>query len=217
MKELKDYIKIYDGAIAPELCTKIITAFDSDDEYYLDSYTGSLATPSPDTRTGFSNHRNAIELNCTKRAAEAPKWNGIMRVMTHHAAHMYKRYRKDLEADGFPKNQLFEEVTLEQFRMHRYDKNEHYYKQHIDSIESTSCKRMLVLLYYLNTVKEGGETSFDTIEYEASNLHWEKMKVKPVEGRLCIAPTWFGYPHSAEMPISNTKYMIKTYIHYPER
>ena len=207
MKELKDYIKIYDGAIAPELCTKIITAFDSDDEHYLDSYTGSLATPSPDTRTGYSNHRNAIELNCTKRAGEAPKWNGIMRVMTHHAAHMYKRYRKDLEADGFPRNQLFEEVTLEQFRMHRYDPGNHYYKQHIDSIESTSCKRMLVLLYYLNTVKEGGETSFETID----------TKVNPVEGRLCIAPTWFGYPHTAEMPISNQKYMIKTYIHYPER
>jgi hypothetical protein len=205
LKELTDFIKIYDGVLAEELCQKIITAFDSDDEFYLDSYTGTLGTPPENARTGYQNHRNAIELNCTKRAAVAPKWNGIMRVMNNHAAHLYKRYYNDLIKDGYPKELLFKPVTLEQFRMHRYDPGTHYYKQHIDSIEATSCKRMLVLLYYLNTVDEGGETSFETID----------LKVTPVQGRVCIAPTWFGYPHTAEMPISNPKYMIKTYIHYP--
>ena len=40
-------------------------------------------------------------------------------------------------------------------------------------------------------------------------------RINPVEGRLAITPAWFGFPHSAVMPISNTKYMIKTYLHYP--
>lgn len=207
MNQLKDFIKIYDNSVPKEWCQKIITAFDTDDEHHIKSSIGS---------GGTDDYREAIEMNCTKRVPDSIKWMTLMRVMNHHAAQSYKRYRSDIEKDGFPKDQLFKTVTLEQWRMHRYDIGKHYYKQHIDSIESTSAIRMLVLLYYLNTVKEGGETSFDTIEYEESNLHWKKMKVKPVEGRLVIAPTWFGYPHSAEIPISNTKYMIKTYIHYPK-
>ena len=89
--------------------------------------------------------------------------------------------------------------------MHRYDPDKHYYKEHIDSITTLSAKRMLVLLYYLNTVDKGGETLFRTIN----------RRINPVKGRLLIAPTWFGYPHSGETPLSETKYMIKTYIHYP--
>ncbi len=196
LHQLKDFIKIYDGAIPSNWCQKIITAFDTDDEHHIKSTIGS---------GGTDDYREAIEMNCTKRVQSSPKWDSIMRVLNHHAAESYKRYRSDIEKDGFPKEQLFKTVTLEQWRMHRYDKNTHYYKEHIDSIESTTAIRMLVLLYYLNTVEEGGETSFDSI----------KMKVKPVEGRLVVAPTWFGYPHSAEIPISNKKYMIKTYIHYP--
>ena len=100
---------------------------------------------------------------------------------------------------------MYEETRLEQWRMHRYNPNKHYYKEHIDSIEYYSAQRMLVMLYYLNTVEEGGETKFATID----------TAVKPVKGRLAIAPTWFGYPHSAEIPITESKYMIKTFVHYP--
>ena len=75
----------------------------------------------------------------------------------------------------------------------------------MDSIEATSARRMLVIMYYLNTVEEGGETAFDTISF----------RVKPEKGRVAIVPTWYGYPHSAEIPKSESKYMLKTYIHYP--
>ena len=75
---------------------------------------------------------------------------------------------------------LFNEVTLEQWRMHRYDPSIHYYKEHIDAISFHTSKRMLMMLYYLNTVEEGGETLFESIDkflinkYDRKN--WSKER-----------------------------------------
>jgi len=198
INKLTDFVKIYDNVITDEFCVKIINAFDADGEFHIDSTIGALE--------GTDNvYRSAIEMNCTKRADKSAEWGAIMSILNRHASNSFRQYCNDLIEDGFSAELLFSTVTLEQWRMHRYDPGKHYYKEHIDSIEFNTSRRMLVLMYYLNTVKEGGETSFDTIG----------IQVKPREGRLVIAPTWFGYPHSGDMPISNTKYMIKTYLHYP--
>ena len=205
LKLLTDFVKIYDGCLAPSLCDKIINAFEADDEHHIESKIGALNEPIFRETDGKVNvYRHAIEMNCTKRATESPKWDGIMRLLNHHASSYFQKYCSELKDDGFPFN-VYEETRLEQWRMHRYNPNKHYYKEHIDSIEYHSAQRMLVMLYYLNTVEEGGETKFATID----------TAVKPVKGRLAIAPTWFGYPHSAEIPITESKYMIKTFVHYP--
>ena len=197
MKKLIDFVKIYDEALSGEMCDSIIKAFEKDKEHHINSGTGSQSTGNL--------HRNAIELNTTQRALKSARWKVIMSQMNQHAVYSFKRYKEDLITNGYPEELFFSQITLEQFRMHRYDPNVHYYKEHIDAITVNTSKRMLMMLYYLNTVDEGGETLFESID----------KKVNPVKGKLAITPCWFGFPHSAVMPISNTKYMIKTYLHYP--
>ena len=197
MDKLTDFVKIYDNTLSSTFCEKIINIFDADVPHHINSGTGSQSTGNL--------HRNAIEMNCTKRAAEHPEWSEIMDVLNKHAASSFERYKHDLIVSGYKAELLFNVVTLEQWRLHRYDPTIHYYKEHIDAINIHTSKRMLMMLYYLNTVEEGGETLFESIG----------KKINPVVGRLAITPAWFGYPHSAVMPISNTKYMIKTYLHYP--
>ena len=191
MNKLTDFIRVYDNVLPVDMCKRIITGFEKDKNHHINSGTGYESTGNL--------HRNAIEMNCTKRAVDSDRWKLIMSVMNQHAVSSFKRYKHDLKVE------LFEAVTLEQWRMHRYDPNVHYYKEHIDAITVNTSKRMLMFLYYLNTVDEGGETLFESIN----------KRINPVEGRLAITPAWFGFPHSAVMPISNTKYMIKTYLHYP--
>ena len=196
MNKLTDFVKIYDKAIPDEMCDSLIKAFEKDTEHHIASNIGENVS---------DNYRNAIELNTTQRATESARWKVIMEIMTKHAASLFERYKHDLILDGYPQELFFSQITLEQFRMHRYDPNVHYYKEHIDSINIHSAKRMLVLIFYLNTVESGGETLYRTID----------ERINPVKGKVAIVPTWFGYPHSAETPLSETKYMIKTYIHYP--
>jgi hypothetical protein len=199
MNNLTDFVRIYDNTISAKFCKRIINAFDEDEDHHINSTIGLPRVSDPE-------FRNAIEMNCTKRAGDiSSQWGPIMELLNKHAASSFKRYKHDLIECGYRAELLFNTVTLEQWRMHRYDPGEHYYKEHIDAIDVHTSKRMLMMLYYLNTVDEGGETLFESIG----------RQVNPVEGRLAITPSWFGYPHSAETPISNTKYMIKTYLHYP--
>jgi len=198
MNKLTDFVRIYDNNLSAKFCGIIINAFETDKLHQQMSTIGIPRTPDPD-------FRNAIEMNCTKRAAESSEWAAIMDVLNKHAASSFKRYKSDLVAGGYPEAHFFNTVTLEQWRMHRYDPGVHFYKEHIDAIDVHTSKRMLQMLYYLNTVEAGGETWFKSID----------LKVNPVEGKLAITPSWFGFPHSAITPISNTKYMIKTYLHYP--
>ena len=62
--------------------------------------------------------------------------------------------------------------------------------------------RVLVCMFYLNDVKEGGETEF----------YFQKLKVKPTKGSLVIFPTYFTHLHKGHIPISNDKYICNLWI-----
>ena len=58
---------------------------------------------------------------------------------------------------------------------------------------------------YLNDVEEGGETEF---------LSNGEFTVKPKCGRMVVFPPSFMFPHRGRKPISNSKYILSTYLHY---
>ncbi len=76
-------------------------------------------------------------------------------------------------------------------------------------MDHESAKRFLVAFFYLNDVEEGGETGF---KY---NRNQEPLlKVKPETGKLLMFPPFWTHPHIGYPPISGTKYIIGTYLHY---
>ncbi|AWL10773.1 hypothetical protein HMF8227_00265 [Saliniradius amylolyticus] len=62
--------------------------------------------------------------------------------------------------------------------------------------------RMLLFMYYLNDVEEGGETEF----------YYQQRAIKPKQGRMVIAPGYFTHTHRGNMPISNDKYIITSWM-----
>ena len=73
-----------------------------------------------------------------------------------------------------------------------------FHKWHCDNLSHTCSRRILVWMIYLNTVKEGGETEY----------LYQSKRVKPEEGKICIAPADFLHTHRGNPPISNDKYII---------
>ena len=65
-----------------------------------------------------------------------------------------------------------------------------------------SCSRFLSFLWYLNDVDDGGYTIFNG------------MKIDPKKGRLVMFPPMWMFPHMGEEPISNTKYIMSSYLRY---
>tara|TARA_R100001082_G_scaffold68712_1_gene38898 strand:- start:296 stop:838 length:543 start_codon:yes stop_codon:yes gene_type:complete len=103
-----------------------------------------------------------------------------------------------LDCNVFPR-----QCEFEQFKVKRYiPKEKEEFKTHIDASDLTSCQRFLSCLVYLNDVEEGGQTVFNDVTIE------------PKVGRLIIFPPLWMYPHSGKCPISNTKYILGTYLRY---
>ena len=62
--------------------------------------------------------------------------------------------------------------------------------------------RILLFMYYLNDVEVGGETEF----------YYQNKKVSPKKGTMVIAPAYFTHTHRGNIPISNDKYIITSWV-----
>ena len=62
--------------------------------------------------------------------------------------------------------------------------------------------RTLLFMYYLNDVEEGGETDF----------FYQNRSIKPKAGTMVIAPAFFTHTHRGQIPISNDKYILTSWL-----
>lgn len=62
--------------------------------------------------------------------------------------------------------------------------------------------RVLFYMYYLNNVEEGGETEF----------YFQKRSIVPRLGTLVIAPAGFTHTHRGNVPRSNNKYILTSWL-----
>jgi hypothetical protein len=197
--ELQDFIKIYNGALPPKVCHDLIDNFEKHEDSHVLSGVGG-----PKERE--DGYRSAIELNCSVVSDTDSDMKFLLSSLNKVVMDYANLYRYEMKSKGFS-DTIPESNILEEWRMHRYDEGEHFYKKHVDSVDSNSSNRMLAFLFYPNTVEEGGETVFTD--------HLKGVECTAVQGRLLIFPTWMGFPHEAKSVIKGTKYMLKTYLHYP--
>lgn len=65
-----------------------------------------------------------------------------------------------------------------------------------------SLHRILLFMFYLNDVEEGGETEF----------YYQNKKIKPSQGSMVIAPAYFTHTHRGCVPVSNDKYILTSWV-----
>jgi len=197
--KLKDFIKIYNGVLPAGICSDLIDNFEKHQEDHIQSGMGK--------DEHHDSYRNAIEMNCSVISDNDVDWKFLTSSLNKVVMDYFNRYMYDMKHAGLSHISIPESNILEEWRMHKYEQGKHYYKKHVDSCDSNSSIRMLSFLFYLNDVEEGGETAFTD--------HLKGIECKPKQGRLLVFPTWMGFPHEAKEVIKGTKYMIKSYIHYP--
>ena len=62
--------------------------------------------------------------------------------------------------------------------------------------------RVVLYMYYLNDVEEGGETEF----------FYQQRKIQPKKGTMVIAPAGFTHSHRGNIPISGDKYIATSWV-----
>jgi 2-oxoglutarate-Fe(II)-dependent oxygenase superfamily protein len=90
------------------------------------------------------------------------------------------------------------------YKIQHYKKNEGHFKWHFDAIGPGTWERQLAMVLYLNSVEDGGETCFVK----------QNLKVKPVAGDAVFFPTFWTHAHCGEIPRSEDKYIISTFVSF---
>jgi hypothetical protein len=135
--------------------------------------------------------------NINKNLKHQDKWEKIIFFLEKELAKNIKKYVNNLNAKYdtiFFKDIFFE---TKGFLLHKYYKNDGKFEYHNDFIIENCKKRVIVFLWYLNDVIEGGETEI-----------FDNIFVKPETGKLLLFPALWYYKHKGHIPISNNKYVI---------
>lgn len=81
----------------------------------------------------------------------------------------------------------------------------HWHSEVCPSPEDPRCEamhRVLLWMYYLNDVDEGGETEF----------YFQSRKIAPRRGTFVVAPSGFTHTHRGQVPLSGDKYILTSWV-----
>lgn len=151
----------------------------------------------PNTRKGehTAPWRRCFEMTLFDQTA---MWGEFVNVVKHH----YDRYRGE-----HPDGVLNYANQLEAANIFRYDvdpESPNIFNFHADAWNYPTATRQVSIIVYLNDVDDGGATFFKDLD----------LRVQPKRGRILLFPSFFNFIHKGEAPISNSKYIIVSWIHF---
>lgn len=184
MRDLRHYIRVYDAALPPDFCARLVAGFEQTTEKQNRNGRG--------VRDGLEESA-WTELNLGELADEAMRGFFLMQVEEH-----LDRYNRDVGLSiPVPLRPKTDKLMMKRYR----PGGDEGFQPHFDSIDVV-CSRYMVFLWYLNDVDAGGETDFCDLD----------LKVEPRAGRLLMFPPYWMFQHAGLPPVSGDKYILSTYL-----
>lgn len=180
----------FDDVLDEEFCDKLIDQFDnsSDSQHMrLSEYSWS------------QDYRRFTELNISKEYDF--KW--AHEEFYAKTKQLSDYYKQKCQAHFFPSSYGYEDARMKKY----LNNNRDQFGWHVDVGDYASARRFLVIFFYLNDVEVGGETVFN-IEDDSF------VQVTPKRGRIVMFPPTWMFPHIGTKPVSGSKYIVSTYLHY---
>lgn len=215
-----DFIEVYDDALNAELCDEIMAYFDACGQKEQGVTGGGVNLEMKDS----------FDINISRAANWKPLHDRVMESVTEHMFEYIKTYPPLLtgamatwrrnpvtgEPQRYTADDLNDaaiamlmmklyrpgEISAQQYR--RGVGGYHYWHSEIYPRDA-SCEtlhRVLLFMYYLNTVVEGGETEF----------LFQERKITPRQGRMVIAPASFTHTHKGHVPLSGDKLILTSWV-----
>lgn len=182
--DLGHYIRVYDADLPGGFCDRMVASFDSLSRFHENNGRGQRAGLEQSAWT---------ELNVTRLSDAA--FLGYFRARIDAALEAYNR---DVGLEiAVPDSPKTADLIMKRYRPGMDER----FQLHFDSIHEVA-NRYLVLLWYLNDVAEGGETTFPQLG----------VSITPRRGRLVVFPPYWMFQHAALPPRSGDKFIVSTYL-----
>jgi|TARA_B100000282_G_C31546803_1_gene405600 hypothetical protein len=185
----KNFISIYDNALTPEECKSMIDYFESNDEYWSLRQDGMMLGDTiikewkdSQDRTMVFNNNGYFQDNLV---------NQIILKSINFYIEKYKEENPEVDM-------LYSWALRNSYNLQKYEPNGGYRKLHCENYNTGDYhSNVLVWMFYLNTVKEGGGTYFSNYD----------LTINAVEGRLVIWPPYWTHMHKGVVSETSEKYI----------
>lgn len=222
-----DFIEVYPNVLSSEFCQRLIDKFDASrdaspgltvhgvDQARKDS-TDILVSSHPEWQ---SETREIVNHTIRGLVPYARKYPFMLVGATSidttdaHTGQRRSFTHEDIQQMSDPQiAQLILMVyRLGSINLQKYRQNvggyHHWHSEVCPSPQDLECEamhRVLLWMYYLNDVDEGGETEF----------FYQRQKIRPRQGTFVVAPTSFTHTHKGHVPRSNDKYILTSWVLY---
>ena len=173
---------VNENSLSKELCSEIIQLFENNTDKYPGITGGGLN----------KSVKNTTDLVIPMYDV---KWKRIYKFILSELQTNIKKYFSKMSEFNYNDN-----LTLNSIQVQKYNKGEGKYIYHDDArIYNGKCRK-ITFIWYLNNITDGGETEFTN------------FKVKPEAGKLVLFPSSWVYPHRANVPISDDKYIMTGWL-----
>ncbi|MHB2016069.1 MAG: 2OG-Fe(II) oxygenase [Candidatus Xenobia bacterium] len=224
---MPDFIETYDEALSGEVCDLLIAHFEASPRRRTGA-TGQGVDKAKKNSTDINISRHAEWAEVEQQIAERT-WQYLVLYMRKYVYMLVGALVlgfpdpdtgqiRNIDADLLPR---LNDVTVMRLIRHmyrfgtinlqKYSQGEggypHWHSEIYPQANDPECDalhRVLLFMYYLNDVAEGGETEF----------FYQERKLRPTRGQLVIAPSGFTHTHRGNVPLSSDKYILTSWVLY---
>jgi hypothetical protein len=211
---MSDFIKGFPNAASKEYCDKVINRFD---------YLQETQSMWGDGRGKIWTRQDAEGVPATQKEDDAYYLGGtereylpieekdklmlnsdmsLLREFTTINWSCYKKYSEKYGILGdISRHQISSVVKIQ-----KTEPSQGYHIWHCDSSDVMSSRKIMVVILYLNTVEEGGETEF----------LYQSKRIPPIQGTLALFPATWTHTHRGNPPLKGNKYILTTWLELVE-
>lgn len=182
------FVSVYQGAITSENCKKIIDFINSSDLKPGVMSGGKMKKVNPKIKDS---------LDTTLIFSDSSLPTEILKKALHFCSRDYIRRNHELE-------RIQEFGLFDTYNLQKYNPGQGYHNSHCENGGGANSFRVLAWMVYLNTVNDGGGTSFDNYGFET----------KAQEGALLIWPAFWTHFHHGVVSPTETKYIATGWYSY---
>ena len=220
---MTNFIEVIDDVLSPELCQRFIKEFNNSSNTAPGITGGGVDT----------DKKRSIDVSVMRHPEFQQPYQQLLPLVTQHIMAYFEKYFFALigpigltvqhPKTGQPvklTQENFEEVgrpnlsnlvqylfRIGEINAQKYEAGKGGYpywhsEVYPQSGPNDALHRIMLFMFYLNDVEEGGETDF----------YYQDVSVKPKAGRMVIAPAYFTHTHRGNVPKSNDKYILTSWI-----
>tara|TARA_B100000282_G_scaffold151712_1_gene109250 strand:- start:29 stop:655 length:627 start_codon:yes stop_codon:yes gene_type:complete len=186
--DVKNFIGVYDNALSKDECKYIIDFFNS--SKLCENYNEFVCRKNGSTGGRIDkNIKDSTDIAMTFNHSDH-KVNQIIMKSLASNTRKYVKSNDELKL-------ISSWGILDSYNIQKYEPNQGYYGLHCENYNMDTNKRVMVWMFYLNSVTDDGGTYFSNYD----------LTLNAVEGRLVIWPAYWTHFHKGVVSASQEKYI----------